>query len=80
MISNVDLVTRNPNLKEQETFTFMKNVQILRHCKFVVGHYSSQLSKIAGSMNSFDKNKDSLYLINPVESKIDYMGSSMHTS
>lgn len=80
MISNVDLVTRDPSLKEQETITFIKNVEILKQCKTVIGSYSSQMTKIAGSINSYLKNKNSVYLINPATNEFDTMGSSVQTS
>jgi hypothetical protein len=79
-LSNVDLVVTNPSLKEQETLTFVKNVEILKKCKAVVGMHSAQMTKIAGSMNSFINNKNNLYLLNSTTNKIDVMGSSEQTS
>jgi hypothetical protein len=79
-ISNVDMVVRNPALKEQETLMFMKNVEILKQCKAVVGIHSAQMTKIAGSMNSFSKNKNSLHLLDPNLNKRETMGSSEQTS
>lgn len=81
-ISNVDMVARNPSLKEQETLTFIKNVEILKNCKVVIGPHSAQMTKIAGSMNSYLKNKITLSLINTESEKweIKTMGSSEQTS
>lgn len=79
-ISNADLVSRDPSLKEQETFTFVKNVEILKQCKRVIGLNSAQMTKIAGSINSFLKKENSLFLIDPLTNKIDTMGSSAQTS
>ncbi len=79
-ISNVDMVTRNQALKEQETLMFMKNVEIMKQCKAVVGLHSAQMTKIAGSMNSFLNNKNTLHLIDPNNNKIEVMGSSEQTS
>jgi hypothetical protein len=80
MISNADMVAMNPSLKEQETLTFVKNVEILKQCKAVIGPNSAQMTKIAGSMNSFLNNKNNLYLINPKDNSVDVMGSSEQTS
>ena len=79
-ISNAELVKTNPNLKFQETLTFIKNVEILKQCKCVVGGYNVQMTKISGSINSYLKNKDVLFLINPVTNELDTMGSSEFTS
>lgn len=79
-ISNAELVKGNPNLKLQETLTFVKNVEILKQCQCVVGGYNVQMTKISGSINSFLKNKESLFLINPVTNELDVMGSSEFTS
>ena len=80
MLSNVDMVSMNPALKEQETLTFVKNVEILKQCKFVIGPHSAQMTKIAGSMNSYLKNKIALYLIDPTNNNIENMGSSIASS
>lgn len=79
-MSNVDLILSNPSLKEQETLTFVKNVEILKQCKCVIGSHSAQMTKIAGSINSYLKNKNSLFLINPENNNIEIMGSSMPCS
>jgi hypothetical protein len=79
-LSNVDMVARDPSLKEQESLTFMKNIEILKQCKAVVGSYSTQMTKIAGSLSSYDKGKNVLHLINPSNNEIDFMGSSEQTS
>ena len=80
MVSNVDMVTRDPSLREQETLTFMKNIEILKQCDCVVGPYSAQMTKIAGSMNSYLKNKNVLHLINPENNNMEVMGNSVQTS
>lgn len=79
-VSNAHLVARDQSLKHQETFTFIKNVEILKMCKCVIGGYNVQMTKISGSINSYLKNKESLYLINPVNNELDVMGSSDFTS
>jgi len=81
-ISNVDMVAMNPSLKEQETLTFVKNVEILKRCKVVIGPHSAQMTKIAGSMNSYLKNKKTLLLINTESDKweLETMGSSEQTA
>jgi hypothetical protein len=79
-LSNVDMVARNPSLREQETLTFIKNIEILKQCKVVIGPNSAQMTKIAGSVNSFLNGKNNLYLINPKDNSIDVMGSSEQTS
>jgi len=79
-ISNTDMVTRNPALKEQETLMFMKNVEILKECKAVVGLHSAQMTKIAGSMNSFSNKKNNLHLLDPKTNKRETMGSSEQTA
>lgn len=78
--SNAHLVSTNQSLKAQETFTFVKNVEILKNCKAVIGSYNVQMTKIAGSINSFLQGKEALHLINPVTGQMDYMGSSVFTS
>jgi hypothetical protein len=80
MVSNVDMVTKDPSLREQETLTFMKNVEILKNCQSIIGPYSAQMTKIAGSINSFIKNKNVLYLINPENNNLEVMGNSVQTS
>lgn len=79
-ISNADMVSMNPSLKEQETLAFMKNVEILKQCKCVVGLHSAQMTKIAGSMNSFLNKKNNLHLIDPNTNLRETMGSSEQTS
>ena len=79
-ISNADMVSRNPALREQETLMFMKNVEILKQCKCVIGPHSAQMTKIAGSMNSYLKGKNTLHLIDPNTNKKETMGSSEQTS
>lgn len=81
-ISNAEMVARNSSLKEEETLTFVKNVEILKNCKVVIGPHSAQMTKIAGSMNSFLKNKVALSLVNTENEKweMDTMGSSLHSS
>lgn len=80
MMSNADMVYRNPALKEQETLTFIKNVEILKQCKFVIGTYSAQMSKIAGSMNSFINKRNNLLLINPENNTFENLGDSISSS
>lgn len=80
MMSNADMVYRNPALKEQETLTFVKNVEILKQCKFVIGTHSAQMSKIAGSMNSFLNKRNNLLLINPENNTFEKMGNSISSS
>jgi len=79
-MSNADMVSRNPALKEQETLMFMKNVEILKQCKCVIGPHSAQMTKIAGSMNSYLKGKNTLHLIDPNTNKKETMGSSEQTA
>mgnify|MGYP003333916478 CR=1 FL=1 len=80
-ISNADMVSRDPSLRDQETLTFMKNVEILKQCKNVIGSHSVQMTKISGSMNCHIKNnKNVLHLINPENNELDVMGSSVQTS
>ena len=63
-----------------ETLTFVKNVEILKQCKRVIGLNSAQMTKIAGSINSFLKNENCLFLIDPEKNELDVMGSSVQTS
>lgn len=79
-VSNLDLVLKNPELKHEETLTFIKNVEILKQCKFVIGMYNTQMTKIAGSINSYLKNENRLYLLNPTTSKVETLGTSIETS
>jgi hypothetical protein len=79
-VSNAEMVLRNPSLKEQETLTFVKNVEILKQCKYVIGTHSAQMTKIAGSINSFLNKKDNLLLINPENNTFEKMGSSISSS
>jgi hypothetical protein len=79
-ISNVDMVSMNPSLKEQETLTFIKNVEILKQCKCVIGQHSAQMTKIGGSINSYLKKEDVLHLIDPKTNTLEFMGSSEQTS
>ena len=79
-MSNTDMVSMNPALKEQETLTFVKNVEILKQCKCVIGPHSAQMTKIAGSMNSYLKDNNALHLIDPNSNKKETMGSSEQTS
>jgi len=79
-MSNADMVSRNPALREQETLMFMKNVEILKQCKCVIGPHSAQMSKIAGSMNSFLRGENTLHLIDPNTNKKETMGSSEQTA
>jgi hypothetical protein len=79
-ISNMQLVISNPNLKHEETLTFIKNIEILKQCYCVVGCYNVQLTKIGGCINSFINNKSNLYLINPHNNNLEVMGNSVHTS
>ena len=78
--SNVEMVVRDPSLKEQETFTFIKNIEILKQCKAVIGLHNAQMAKIAGCMSSYNKGKNVLHLINPSNNEIDFMGSSEQSS
>ena len=80
VMSNADMVAANPSLKEQETLTFVKNVEILKQCKIVIGTYSTQMTKIAGSINSYLKNEITVHLINPENNNLEIMGSSMPCS
>ena len=79
-ISNAQLVETNPALKEQETLTFVKNVEILKDCKCVIGSHSAQMTKIGGSINSYLKKKKTLHLIDPFTNEFVTMGSSMPCS
>jgi hypothetical protein len=79
-LSNLDLVNRNPELKFGETVTFIKNVEILKQCKCVIGMYNAQITKIGGSMNSFINQQNNLYLLNPETNELDTLGSSPATS
>ena len=79
-MSNADMVSRNPALREQETLMFMKNVEILKQCKCVIGPHSAQMTKIAGSINSYLKGKNALHLIDPNTNKKETMGSSEQTA
>lgn len=79
-VSNLDLVLKNPELKHDETLTFIKNVEILKQCKIVIGMYNTQMTKIAGSINSYLKNENRLYLLNPATSKVETLGTSIETS
>ena len=79
-VSNLDLVLKNSELKHEETLTFIKNVEILKQCKCVIGMYNAQMTKIAGSMNSYIQNQDSLFLLNPRTNKTEILGSSIETS
>ena len=42
--------------------------------------YNAQMTKIAGSMNSYIQNQDSLFLLNPRTNKTEILGSSIETS
>ena len=79
-VSNAEMVLRNPSLKEQETLTFVKNVEILKQCKLIIGTHSAQMSKIAGSINSFLNKKNNLLLINPENNNFESMGDSISSS
>jgi hypothetical protein len=79
-LSNMQLVINNPELKHEETITFMKNVEILKQCSCVMGCYNTQLTKISGCINSYLNNEDRVYLLNPYTSVLEKMGNSLHTS
>lgn len=74
-MSNIRLIKERPELKHQETITFLKNMEILKHCKYVIGSTTAQLAKIAGSMNSFIQQQNRLYLINPRTDELEHMGT-----
>lgn len=79
-VSNVELVLKQPELKHSETLTFIKNVEILKQCKCVIGMYNAQMTKIAGSINSFLRDSDNLFLLNPKTNNLETLGSSIETS
>lgn len=79
-VSNLDLVLKNPELKHDETVTFIKNIEILKQCKCVIGMYNTQMTKIAGSINSYLNNTNNLYLLNPITKNVEMLGTSMETS
>jgi hypothetical protein len=79
-LSNMQLVINNPELKHNETLTFIKNIEILKQCLCVIGCYNVQLTKISGCINSFINNKNNLYLINPNNNQLEEMGNSLETS
>lgn len=78
-LSNMQLVINKPELKYEETVTFMKNIEILKQCRCVVGCFNTQLTKISGSINSYLNNEDRVYLLNPYTSVLEKMGNSLHT-
>jgi hypothetical protein len=79
-LSNMQLVINNPELKHEETVTFMKNIEILKQCYRVIGCYNTQLTKISGSINSYLNNENRVYLLNPNTNKTEKMGSSIEAS
>lgn len=79
-LSNAALVSQNEQYKKEETLTFIKNVEILKQCSCVIGCYNVQMTKIAGSINSFLNAKDNLCLINPYTGGLEPMGNSLETS
>ena len=79
-LSNVSLIMQNPSLVKEETLTFVKNIEILKECNCVIGSHSAQMTKIGGSINSYLRNKNNLYLINPNNNQLEIMGNSEQTS
>lgn len=79
-LSNQQQILNDPTLKHGETITFMKNIEIFKNCLCVIGSYNVQLTKISGSINSYLKNKDSLFLINPNNNNLETLGTSLETS
>jgi hypothetical protein len=75
-MSNLQLVASHPFLKKQETLTFMKNVEILKQCAYVIGPHGAQMSKIAGAINSYHNNSKKLFLINSETDKLEEMGAT----
>jgi hypothetical protein len=79
-LSNVNLIMQNPSLAKEETLTFVKNIEIFKQCKCVIGSHSAQMTKIGGSINSYLRNENNLYLINSNNNQLEVMGNSEQTS
>lgn len=61
--ANWDMVRKNRNLREQETFTAIKIIELLSSCKYIVGQHNTQFVKLAGAKLSYKVNENRLILI-----------------
>lgn len=78
--ANWEMVKKNRNLRDQETFTGVKIIELLSCCEYVIGQHNAQFAKLSGAKLSYKKKENRKILINYENNKIAKFGSNSATS